>query len=125
MSTLDAAIQDARRILNSGGFEQIFTLTSPDGLTTGTVKGIEATIHVGINAEGVPVNSKNTRISLHESDLIAAGIPTRNTSGDLNMMNYIVEYTDRFGKDLTRIVQEQVPDDTLGVCTFWIGEFKK
>ena len=122
---LSRAIADARRFITAGGFEQIFTLTSPDGETEVEIKGIEATHHTAVNTEGVPVNSKNTRITVIEADLTDEDITTRDARGDLSMLNWIVEYTDKFGKAKTTKIVEQVPDDTLGILTFWLTDYKK
>ncbi len=123
--SLTAAIADLKKYITAGGFEQEFTFTSPDGLTEAEVKGIESTHHTSFDTEGRAVNTKNCRITVIEADLIAEGVTTRNSRGDVNLKNWIVEYTAKNGISQVKKIDEQLPDDTLGTLTFWLIDYKK
>ena len=123
--SLTAAIADIKSILNSEDWSVSMAFTSPDTLHLATVNGIEATTGVGMNSEGKPINTKHTRITVCEADLVLEGITTRDSRGDVSMLNYLVDYTNKFGIKLNKKVIEQFPDDTLGTITFWLSDYKK
>ena len=78
-----------------------------------------------LNTDGLPINSKNARITIIESDLIAFGYPVRDSKGEVNMLNHLVDYVDSTGNVKHMRIKEQMPDETVGSLTFYLGDYAK
>lgn len=128
--SLDRAIRDFRRFITEGGFRIDLIFTSPvnfndsDGnsINSVTIKGLEATNFNSVGTDGVPVNSKNCRITFIEADLKALNYPVRNQSGEVNLQRHRVSYVDKFGITRNMKIKEVLPDQTIGSITAWLGD---
>lgn len=120
--SLDRAIVDWKRFLLGGGFEVDITLTPPLGDPV-AVKGLGTKHHNSIGTDGLPINSKNVHISLIESDLVEKGITVRDTNGEVNLLKFLVDFTDSSGVLKHYIIKETFPDETVGVITCILGDY--
>lgn len=116
---LTQARSDAKKILNSGGFESDIKITK--GVQTVNCKGLAPVHHIQIDTEGQPVNSKTAHVTVHESDL--AGLTVRNTQGEVYLRTAIVEFSDVTGVNKKYSVKENFADDTLGVIVLMLAAY--
>lgn len=120
--SLDRAKYDWNRFSVSGGFEVNATLT-PSGGEPVLVKCLGTKHHNSINTDGIPINSKNTHISLIESYLTGLGLTVRDSSGEINLRNWLVSFADSSGVSKDYIIKETMPDETVGVITCILGDY--
>lgn len=113
-SLLQAARNDFKQFIEGGGFEEDITLVTPDGATAYDIKGFAAKHHINFDSDGAPINSKNVHLCIVESSLVALGIQTRNTKGEIALLNWLVVYPDSSGTARNYKVRETLPDETLG-----------
>jgi len=110
---LELAKRDARRIVNSGGFNQELTIT-PTGGSAISIQGLATRHSQGFDGDGLPVVSDNVHCTFSELDLTEAGATTRNANGTLIVKNWLVTWTDAIGEANYKI-SEAWPDNTLGI----------
>jgi hypothetical protein len=127
---LQTVMNDFRRFTNAGWSKVDIILTSPvafdyDGqyITSITIQGMAAKHFVSLSTEGLPINSKNARITIIEADLIAFNYPVRNVRGEVNLINHFVDYKDSTGILKHMRVKEQMPDETIGSITCFLGDY--
>lgn len=124
MSLIDAAIRDAKNITgNLSGFGVTVTFTSPDGSTTATIAGLHTLHHLGLDLENRPVNSKTVWLTISESALVAAGYNVRE-NGEVKMAKHRCSVKDNSGITKNYIVRQYLPDQTLGMITLQLDDFK-
>ena len=88
------------------------------------VRGLATKHHIAIDPEtGQAVNVKNVHVSVAETALIAAGYTVRNAGGEVALKNHIVKYADSTGTIKTYQVNEQFPDETLGIIVLILGDY--
>jgi hypothetical protein len=128
--SLQAAISDFKRFTSNGGFSVPITLTSPVAfifnsvsITSINIKGIAAKHFTDLSTEGLPINSKNARITIIESDLIAFNYPVRNAKGEISLINHFIDYADSTGIVKHMRIKEQMPDETVGSITCFLGDY--
>lgn len=122
-SILQRAKADAKRYVTSGGFEENITLTTPNRLTTIAITGYATKHWINFDTDGLPINAKNAHVCVDESLLITLGYPTRNAKGEVNLRNHIVSYPDSSGTLKKHVVNEQYPDETLGLIVLILGDY--
>jgi len=127
---MQSVMNDFRRFTNSGWSKVAITLTSPvafvyngDSITSITVQGMAAKHFVSLSTDGLPINSKNARITIIEADLVAFNYPVRNAKGEVNLVNHFVDYKDSTGILKYMRVKEQMPDETIGSITCFLGDY--
>jgi hypothetical protein len=120
--SLSRAKADMKRFITAGGFEVAITLTPVGGEAT-DVTGLATKHHNSISTDGIPINSKNTHISLIESDLTDKGITVRDSAGEINLRNWLVSFPDSSEVSKNYIVKETMPDETLGVIVCILGDY--
>jgi len=118
---LTLARNDAHRILSEMGFETQMTVTKGD--LSVTVNGLTPVHHIAFNTEGVPVNSKDVRVSVSETALTEKGFTTRNTKGEVYMREVLVSFADSTGTVKAYIVNENYADESLGVIVLILGKY--
>lgn len=110
---------DANRILSKMGYETDITIIKLS--VSYTVKGLGIVHHLTFDTDGQPVNSKNAHISIHEQDLIDAGLIVRNSNNEVYMRDCLVQFSDFSGVVKKYAVKENYADDTLGVIVLILG----
>lgn len=116
--SLSNARADIDRITQAGfGVDLVFT--APD-FTVANVRGLASRHHLSIDPEtGQPVNSNNIHVSVSERLLAAASYPYLDSEGEIYMVNHKVAFE---GK--TYLINENFPDETLGLIVCILGEFE-
>lgn len=88
------------------------------------VKGIATRHHLGVDPDtGLTVNSRNVHCTISESLLNAKNYTTRNSKGEVNLVNTFVKYADSTGVVRTYKINEVLPDDSLGLLVCILGSF--
>ena len=107
------------------GFSQDVTFTTPDGLTTVTVKALHTTHWNNFDAEGFKVSAKNSSVAVSEKVLNDLGYVTRNASGLVFMEGHRVTAADSTGSNRTYIVSDRKPDSELGLLVLMLTDFSE
>lgn len=110
---LELAKRDARRYVNSGGFEVNLLITPTVGDPV-TIQGLTSRHSQGFDTNGKPIVSDNAHCSFSEVDLTNEGLTTRNSQGDLIVKDWVVQFTDAISAT-TYLISEAYPDNTLGI----------
>lgn len=119
MGLMEQANKDARRFL-SGEWSEVFTFTTPDKTTFVSIRGLASSHHLSIDPNsGLPVNARNTHVSIKEKDLTDAGYAVRNSAGEISLIRHLVTY-----KSKTYKIDETYPDETLGVIICILGSYE-
>jgi len=89
-----------------------------------TIKGFASSHHLSIDpSTGLPVNVRNTHISVSETLLSDAGYTVRNSDGEVNLIRHFVTYTNSAGQEKTFRINETFPDETLGLIVCILGDY--
>lgn len=124
-SLLEQARKDARKIINSGGFQEKITISNPSGVLIKELNGLHSKHWISQDTDGNLINGKNAHICIFEQDLIDAGIVTRNPGNqNVALRNYIVSVKDSTGIEKLYIINECFPSETLGVIVCILGDYK-
>ena len=120
---LALARKDAQRItIAEFGVDMIIIDTESDSYC---IRGLIAKNHTQIDIDtGAPVNAKNTHITISEKQLQTAGCTTRNANDEVDMVNFLVQFADSTGNISTYKVNDVIPDETLGLITLNLGDYK-
>lgn len=122
MSLLDQAILDAKMI-TEGPFSSVINITSTTEAVI-SVKALGNNIGRKLNTDtGMIVNSTNASVVVSESS-IPYDFPVRNSEGLVTMLGYLIDFKDNTGTVYNYIVQENIPDRTLGLITLILGTYK-
>jgi len=121
---LELAKRDAKRITTSLGFQESIVLMTPDKSTTLSLTGLASKHNLGFDLDGNPVNSKTVHITIDENILVEAGYPVRNLKNEVHLLRHFVAYADSTGVSKNYVVTENMPDETLGLITLILGDFK-
>lgn len=90
-----------------------------------TAKGIATRHHLGVDPDtGLTVNSRNVHCTISETLLTAQGYVTRNSKGEVDLVNSFVKYADATGVVRTYKVNEVLPDDSLGLIVCILGTWQ-
>lgn len=122
MSLLDQSRIDARAI-STGPFSQAVNLIAQTGENV-TINALGNKIGRKVDSgTGVIVNSKNASVVVHEDELTSVGFPVRNNDGEVSMIGVLVNTKDSSGRLCNYIVQENIPDETIGLITLLLGDY--
>lgn len=125
MSLLDQAIQDAA-LIAGGEFSSSVQLIAIGGQTA-TLQALGNKIGRKLDTEtGVVVNTKNASVVVSEGSLRSANpnYPIRNDKSEVKMIGHKVNVKDSTGTTRNYIVQENIPDEALGLITLILGDFQ-
>lgn len=123
--SLQFAREDYAAIVGTGEFSVQCTFTSLGATPqTAVVSGLFAEHHNSINTDGLPVNSKNTRLTIVESSLTALGYTTRNAQNRVSLTKHKVVVKDINGVNRSYVVNEILPDNHIGGITLILGDFQ-
>jgi hypothetical protein len=112
---LTLARKDAVFFVTKGGFEEEITLQTPSRDLTVNIKGYATKHHINFDSDGLPVNTKNVHISISEDELESLNYPVRNAKGEVFLKNHIVIYKDSTGLPKTYKIEQNLPDEVLGL----------
>lgn len=122
MSLVDRAREDVKQIIsNQNDFGCSMVLAAPTGETI-TIFGLHTKHHMGVDSDGIKVNTKNAHISFAESLMI--GYPVRDLSGEVNLKGHTVTVKDSTGNDASYMIREWFPDETVGLIVCILGDFE-
>jgi len=121
---LEIARQDWLNITSSGGFESEFTLTTPTASNTATINGLVIHISAVFDFDsGAFTNSPRVRATFSEQLLTDLGYPVRNVNNKVNLLNHVFEYIDSTGVSKKFKVDENLPDQSVGIITLQLSEY--
>lgn len=123
MNTLERATRDVHRYTSKGGFHVEITFTAPGGATA-KVSGLAAKHHLGIDADGLTINSKTAHVSVSEQEFINAGYVIRDASGEVDFKKHLVFYKDSTGLEKKYTVSEPFADETVGLITMILNDYE-
>ena len=109
---------------NLNDFGQNATITTPDGLTTVNIIGWHTKHHTKYDIDGVKVSSKNASLAFAEKQLIDVAYPVRNSQQDVSLLGHIITSKDSTGVEKTYIVNENFPDEYLGLIVLILGDYE-
>ena len=116
---------DIQRIVR-GEFSSSVTFTNLDTVPkVVSVRALASKHHFSIDAStGMPVNSKNSHVSVDESALTTQGYTTRNAGGEVSLRMHYISYADSTGLIKNYRINEAMPDETLGLIVLTLGDFE-
>lgn len=122
MNLLDAIKRDIAQIQNNGNEYAVdCTFTRPNN-TTFTIKAVHTKHHLGVDTDGLPINSKTASISFSEMNL-PVNISIRNNANEVRMINWRVSVKDSTGVTAQYVVREVFPDEMLGTIVCILGDY--
>ena len=124
MNLLNQAAKDIKIITGNGNdFGVPIKFTSKKDAKVVTVNGLRNQIHLGVDGNGNTVFSKNSTIAVSESLLTDAGYSVRNTAGEVDMKNDLVNVADNTGTMRSYIIKSKMPDETVGLIVFVLEDY--
>lgn len=124
MGLIDQAKQDIAQITsNANDFGVALKFTAPTGATA-SITGIHTKIHLAVDTDGLPVNSKQSHISFSEQFLQELSYPVRNATGEVSLRNHSVEVKDSTGVLKKYIIKQWFPDETIGLISCMAEDFE-
>ena len=124
MGLIEQAQQDIKDITtNLDGWGVDMKLVAPD-LTELDLQGLHAKHHMGYDTEGNMVNTKNAHVSISEDILADAGYPYRDANDEVNLNGHLVTVKDSTRLDITYIIREWYPDETIGLIVCILGVYE-
>lgn len=125
MSTLDRAKQAMQRITSDvNGFAVNVDITNIHTGEMVTVPMLHTKHHLGIDTDGVRVNSRNAHISFSEKLLNDAGVDIRNVKEDVSVKRWKVSVSDSTGVKKNYVIRETFPDETLGLIVCVLDDYQ-
>lgn len=110
---------------NANEFGVSIAFTSKDEVQTATVNGLHTKHHIGVDpTTGLPINTKNTHISVAEKLLNDAGFTTRNAKGEVSMRGHRVQCKDSTGVLKNYVIDQCWPNETVGMLCMVLGDYK-
>lgn len=88
------------------------------------VVGLYTKHHMGMDTQGNRVNFKNAHCSCSEKFLVDKAYPVRNARGEVFMKNHTVVVTDVTGVTWQYRINENYPDETVGLIVFMLGDLE-
>jgi len=123
MSLLDIIQQDIADITsNANEFGRSCLFTAPDE-STATVVVLHSKHRISVDGDGVPVNSKNSHISVSEQLLTALDYPVRDDNGEVNLSGHTVAIKDSTGTTMNYLISEWFPDETIGLIVCILQDY--
>lgn len=122
IETAQAAVKRIRTDPN--GFTKSIQFTAADGITTATIRGMSAVIHLGVDNQGEFVNTRKAHISFSESSLSDTGFPVRDQTNTIILKGNRVGVIDSTGVVEQYVIREIYPDEALGLLVCMLGDFE-
>lgn len=115
--------RDAKFFVNSGGFQEDITISTPTGDKTLLITGFASKHHLNFDSDGLPVSSKNAHVTIDEKLLTDNGYPVRNANQEVFLKKHIVSFKDSSGVEKSYQVKEERADETLGLIYLTLSDF--
>ena len=115
-------VKDWRRF-TSNEWGTDFTIENKKGVVVSS-RGLSSLHHLGVDANGMPVNAKNIHLQINEQDLIDKCYPTRNENGDIDLLYHIITFKDNIGEEHKYIINETMPDHNVGAIICTLGDYE-
>jgi len=124
MSALDQMKADIASISsNPLGFNEVVTFTARTE-ETATIYCIPNKIGRKLETgTGMIINTKNPSVVFSES-VMPITYPVRNDAGEVSMIGDRVTMADSTGVQKEYIVQQNIPDETVGLITLILGDYE-
>lgn len=125
MGLIDRIKKDSELITMNGGGDGWGVSqdwTSPTGQQV-TIVGLHVKHHMGFDAEGNVVNSKNASVTFSEKAMIDEGYNIR-VGGEVNLDKHKVSVKDSTGNVYNYMVKAWLPDETLGLITCILSAYE-
>lgn len=127
MNLNDRAIFDIKAITtNAKEFGRLHSLYAPDGQVA-NVYGIHTKHNQKEDRDtGMIVNAKNATSSISEAVILEANpiYPVRNDNGEVFMVGHKINVADSTGGIKNYVVEQNIPDETVGLITLVLGDYK-
>jgi hypothetical protein len=124
MSLINRAKADWRRhTTSSDGGGVSVKITNPATQQTADITCLATKHHIGVDTDGNLVNTKNAHISFSEEILNDIEFSVRDSSGEVNLSSFIVEFADSTGIIKKYVIREWFPDETVGIIVCILGDF--
>lgn len=127
MNFFDLVKRDAKRFVNSGGYNVSIEMITPDGANIAKIQGWAVKVAGSFDSDGNQVNTKNVHCTIDEQALTLLGYPVRTSKKgieEVDLKMHKVNFTDSTGTIKNYIIRENVPDENLGLITIWLGDYK-
>lgn len=125
MSLNDLAIVDANQFTTDtdSGFGVDFIMYQAD-LTEVALRGTTARHHTGYDTDGVRISSSNAHVAVSEIEMTSKGIVVRNAKGNVDLLRRRVRVPDSSGQQREYIVDEQFPDESIGIVVLALTDYE-
>lgn len=127
MKLFDLIKRDAKRFVNSGGYDVSIEMITPDGTKTANIQGWGVKVAGSFDSDGNQVNTKNVHCTIDEKSLIDLGYPVRTSKKgieEVDLKMHKVNFADSTGTIKNYVIRENVPNENLGLITIWLGDYK-
>lgn len=127
MKLFDLIKRDAKRFVNSGGYDVNIEMITPDGTKTANITGWAVKVAGSFDSDGNQVNTKNVHCTIDEKSLLDLGYPIRTSKKgieEVDLKFHKVNFVDSTGTMKNYIIRENVPNENLGLITIWLGDYK-
>lgn len=122
-SLFNLAKRDAKRFNNTGGFQEVITISTPTNDKSLILTGFATKHHINFDSDGLPVNSKNAHCTIDEDILVLNNYPVRNAKGEINLLKHKISYADSSGLIKNYVIRENLPDETFGLIVCILGDY--
>lgn len=125
MGLIDQIKRDSELVTMNGGGDGWGVSqdwTSPTNQQV-TIVGLHVKHHMGFDADGNVVNSKNASVTFSEKAMIDAGYSIR-VGGEVNLDKHKVSVKDSTGNIYNYMVKTWLPDETLGLITCILSAYE-
>lgn len=107
------------------GFGVDMKIITPDNITILDIIGIHSKHNIRYDPEtGNLVNGKSAHCSFSENLLITASYPHRNSDEEIDLKKHKIFVKDSSGVEKKYIINETIPDETLGVILCVLGDYE-
>ena len=120
---MDQIRLDVQKITSDlNDFPVPITMIAPTGETL-VLTAIHTKHHLGIDTDGNIINSKKASIAFSEA-LLLPPYPVRNVNEEVDLEGHKVIAKDSTGVDKTYSVQQQFPDEMIGLLVLILEDFE-
>lgn len=124
MGLLEQAASDLHSIFGSTGeFSKAMVLITPAKEEISII-GLHTKHHLGVDTEGDTMESRTAHASFTEKQVTDQGKSIRNLKGDVDLAGWLVRVKDSTGTEVTYAVQKKFPDETFGLITCILEDYK-
>ncbi len=124
MGLLDQAKKDLAAVFgNTGDFSIPLILVKPDK-TEINIIGLHTKHHLGVDTDGDTVESRTSHVSFTENQVTDQGESIRNEAGQVDLEAWLVKAKDSTGTLVTYAFQKRFPDETFGLITCILEDYK-